>query len=74
MSFFDIFMKSPNSERTDFCRVMGPKEIYSPLNLQPKSLFWVKNFFINTFLRIIQNMTVFLKKVLRQKAMKKSKY
>ena len=45
MSLFDIFMKSPNSERTDFCRAMGPKEIDSSFNLQPKSLFRVKNFF-----------------------------
>ena len=38
MSLFDIFMKSPNSERTDFCRAMGPKEMDFSFNLQPKSL------------------------------------
>ena len=37
-SLFDIFMKSPNSERTDFCRAMRPKEMDSSLNLRPKSL------------------------------------
>ena len=42
MSLFVIFMKSPNSERTDFCRAIGPKEMDSSLNLQPKSLFWGK--------------------------------
>ena len=63
MSLFDILMKSPNSERTDFCRAMGPKEMDSSLNLQPKSLFWVKSFFINRFLKISKNMTVLLKKV-----------
>ena len=38
MSHFDIFMKSPNSEGTDFRRAMEPKEMDSSLNLQPKSL------------------------------------
>ena len=63
MSLFDIFMKSPNSERTDFCRAMGPKEMDSSFNLQPKTLFRVKIFFMNTFLKIIKNMTVLLKNV-----------
>ena len=66
MSFFDIFMKSLNSERTAFCRAMGPKEMDSSLNLQPKSLFWVKSFFKSTFLKISENMTVLLKKVKNQ--------
>ena len=38
MSLFDVFMRSPNSERTDFCRAMGPKEMDFSFNLQPKSL------------------------------------
>ena len=64
MSLFDIFMKSPNSERTDFSRAMGPKEIDSSFNLQPKSLcFGYKNFFKNMFLKISINITVLLKKV-----------
>ena len=62
MSLFDIFMKSPNSERTDFCRAMGPKEIDSSFTTKI-TLFRVKYFFKNMFLKISKNMTVLLKKV-----------
>ena len=64
MSLFDIFMKSPNYKRTDFFIAMGPKEMDSSLNLQPKSLGFRNNFFFkNIFWKIGKTMTVLLKKV-----------
>ena len=59
MSLFDIFMKSPNSERTDFCRALEPKEMDSALNLRPKSLCFGKKIFFKIFEKNSQNYALF---------------
>ena len=76
MSLFDIFLKSSNSERTDFCRAMEPKEMDSALNLRPKSLCFGKKIFFKIFEKNSQNYALFGQKSekFRQIAMKKSKF
>ena len=63
MSLFDIFLKSSNSERTDFCRAMEQKNGFRTQITTKITLFQEKNFFINMFFKISKNMTVSVKKV-----------